>query len=260
MIRSLWIAKTGLDAQQTQMDVISHNLANVSTNGYKRSQAVFEDLIYQNMRQVGANSSSDTQLPTGLQLGTGVRPVATSRLFTQGNLQQTSNSFDMAISGHGFFQLQMPDGTTGYTRDGSFHPDAQGQLVNANGIPLSPPISVPQGTRDITIANDGTVTVSIAGQDGVTQIGQIQLATFQNAAGLDPQGQNVFKETDASGAPTASTPGMNGAGMIQQGYLETSNVNVVEELVSMIQTQRAYEINSKAIQTSDQMLARISQL
>ena len=260
MIRSLWIAKTGLDAQQTQMDVISHNLANVSTNGYKRSQAVFEDLIYQNMRQVGANSSSDTQLPTGLQLGTGVRPVATSRLFTQGNLQQTSNSFDMAISGHGFFQLQMPDGTTGYTRDGSFHPDAPGQLVNANGIPLSPPISVPQGTRDITIANDGTVTVSIAGQDGVTQIGQIQLATFQNAAGLDPQGQNVFKETDASGAPTASTPGMNGAGMIQQGYLETSNVNVVEELVSMIQTQRAYEINSKAIQTSDQMLARISQL
>ena len=257
MIRSLWIAKTGLDAQQTQMDVISHNLANVSTNGYKRSQAVFEDLIYQNMRQVGANSSSDTQLPTGLQLGTGVRPVATSRLFAQGNLQQ---SFDMAISGHGFFQLQMPDGTTGYTRDGSFHPDAQGQLVNANGIPLSPPISVPQGTRDITIANDGTVTVSIAGQDGVTQIGQIQLATFQNAAGLDPQGQNVFKETDASGAPTASTPGMNGAGMIQQGYLETSNVNVVEELVSMIQTQRAYEINSKAIQTSDQMLARISQL
>ena len=254
MIRSLWIAKTGLDAQQTQMDVISHNLANVSTNGYKRSQAVFEDLIYQNMRQVGANSSSDTQL------GTGVRPVATSRLFTQGNLQQTSNSFDMAISGHGFFQLQMPDGTTGYTRDGSFHPDAQGQLVNANGIPLSPPISVPQGTRDITIANDGTVTVSIAGQDGVTQIGQIQLATFQNATGLDPQGQNVFKETDASGAPTASTPGMNGAGMIQQGYLETSNVNVVEELVSMIQTQRAYEINSKAIQTSDQMLARISQL
>ena len=246
MIRSLWIAKTGLDAQQTQMDVISHNLANVSTNGYKRSQAVFEDLIYQNMRQVGANSSSDTQLPTGLQLGTGVRPVATSRLFTQGNLQQTSNSFDMAISGHGFFQLQMPDGTTGYARDGSFHPDAQGQLVNANGIPLSPPISVPQGTRDITIANDGTVTASIAGQDGVTQIGQIQLATFQNAAGLDPQGQNVFKETDASGAPTASTPGMNGA--------------VVEELVSMIQTQRAYEINSKAIQTSDQMLARISQL
>ena len=260
MIRSLWIAKTGLDAQQTQMDVISHNLANVSTNGYKRSQAVFEDLIYQNMRQVGAQSSADTQLPTGLQLGTGVRPVATSRLFTQGNLQQTSNSFDLAISGHGFFQLQMPDGTTGYTRDGSFHPDAQGQLVNSNGMPLSPPITIPPGTRDVTVGNDGTVSVTIAGQEGVTQIGQIQLATFQNAAGLDPQGQNVFKESDASGTPTAATPGVNGAGLLQQGYLETSNVNVVEELVSMIQTQRAHEINSKAIQTSDQMLARISQL
>ena len=260
MIRSLWIAKTGLDAQQTQMDVISHNLANVSTNGYKRSQAVFEDLIYQNMRQVGAQSSADTQLPTGLQLGTGVRPVATSRLFTQGNLQQTSNSFDLAISGHGFFQLQMPDGTTGYTRDGSFHPDAQGQLVNSNGMPLSPPITIPPGTRDVTVGNDGTVSVTIAGPEGVTQIGQIQLATFQNAAGLDPQGQNVFKESDASGTPTVATPGVNGAGLLQQGYLETSNVNVVEELVSMIQTQRAYEINSKAIQTSDQMLARISQL
>ena len=291
MIRSLWIAKTGLDAQQTQMDVISHNLANVSTNGYKRSQAVFEDLIYQNMRQVGAQSSADTQLPTGLQLGTGVRPVATSRLFTQGNLQQTGNSFDLAISGHGFFQLQMPDGTTGYTRDGSFHPDAQGQLVNSNGMPLSPPITIPPGTRDgsfhpdaqgqlvnsngmplsppitippgtrdVTVSNDGIVSVSIAGQEGVTQIGQIQLATFQNSAGLDPQGQNVFKESDASGTPTAATPGVNGAGLLQQGYLETSNVNVVEELVSMIQTQRAYEINSKAIQTSDQMLARISQL
>ncbi len=260
MIRSLWIAKTGLDAQQTQMDVISHNLANVSTTGYKRSQAVFEDLIYQNMRQVGAQSSGDNRLPTGLQLGTGVRPVATSRLFTQGNLQQTNNSFDLAISGHGFFQLQMPDGTTGYTRDGAFHPDAQGQLVNSNGIPLSPPITVPSGTTELTVANDGTVSVKIAGQNGVTEIGQIQLATFQNAAGLDPQGQNVFQETDASGNAVVSSPGQNGAGLLQQGYLETSNVNVVEELVSMIQTQRAYEINSKAIQTSDQMLGRISQL
>ncbi|MDO4905169.1 MAG: flagellar basal-body rod protein FlgG [Lautropia sp.] len=260
MIRSLWIAKTGLDAQQTQMDVISHNLANVSTTGYKRSQAVFEDLIYQNLRQVGADSSSDTKLPTGLQLGTGVKPVATSRLFTQGNLQQTSNSFDIAISGHGFFQLQMPDGTTGYTRDGTFHPDANGQLVNNNGIPLSPPITIPAGTTDMTIANDGTVTVTIAGQTGVTEIGQIQLANFQNPAGLDPRGQNIFYETDVSGNAVAGAPGQNGLGLLQQGYLETSNVNVVEELVSMIQTQRAYEINSKAIQTSDQMLARVSQL
>ena len=260
MIRSLWIAKTGLDAQQTQMDVISHNLANVSTTGYKRSQAVFEDLMYQNLRQVGAQSSADTQLSTGLQLGTGVRPVATSRLFTQGNLQQSHNSFDLAISGNGFFQLQMPDGTTGYTRDGTFHPDAQGQLVNSSGIPVLPPITIPPGTTALTVAHDGTVSVTVSGQEGTTQIGQIQLATFQNPAGLDPMGQNIFKESDASGAPTAATPGVSGAGLIEQGYLETSNVNVVEELVSMIQTQRAYEINSKAIQTSDQMLARISQL
>lgn len=260
MIRSLWIAKTGLDAQQTQMDVISHNLANVSTTGYKRSQAVFEDLMYQNMRQVGAQSTADTQLPTGLQLGTGVKPVATSRLFTQGNLQESKNTFDLAISGNGFFQLQMPDGSTGYTRDGAFHPDSQGQLVNSSGIPLSPPITIPAGTTSITVGHDGTVTVTVAGQEGTTQIGQVQLAVFQNPTGLDPMGQNVFKESEASGTATASTPGMNGAGLIEQGYLETSNVNVVEELVSMIQTQRAYEINSKAVQTSDQMLARISQL
>lgn len=260
MIRSLWIAKTGLDAQQTQMDVISHNLANVSTTGYKRSRAVFEDLMYQNLRQVGAQSSSDTQLPTGLQLGTGVRTVATARHFSQGNLQETKSNFDMAINGHGFFPLQMPDGTTGYTRDGSFYPDAQGQLVNANGLPLSPPITLPQGTTELTIANDGTVSVTIAGQTGTTQIGQIQLVTFQNPAGLDPRGQNVFLESDVSGAPVTTAPGQNGAGLIEQRYLETSNVNVVEELVSMIQTQRAYEINSKAIQTSDQMLARVSQL
>ncbi|MDO5101616.1 MAG: flagellar basal-body rod protein FlgG [Lautropia sp.] len=260
MIRSLWIAKTGLDAQQTQMDVISHNLANVSTTGYKRSRAVFEDLMYQNMRQVGAQSSTDTQLPTGLQLGTGVRTVATSRLFSQGNLQETKSNFDMAINGNGFFPLQMPDGTTGYTRDGSFYPDANGQLVNSNGLPLSPPITLPPGTTELTIANDGTVSVTIAGQTGTTQIGQIQLVTFQNAAGLDPKGQNVFLESDVSGAPVTTSPGQNGAGLIEQRYLETSNVNVVEELVSMIQTQRAYEINSKAIQTSDQMLARVSQL
>lgn len=260
MIRSLWIAKTGLDAQQTQMDVISHNLANVSTTGYKRSQAVFEDLMYQNLRQVGAQSNADTQLPTGLQLGTGVKTVATSRLFTQGNLQESKNTFDLAISGNGFFQLQMPDGSTGYTRDGAFHPDSQGQLVNSSGIPLSPPITLPAGTTSLTVGHDGTVSVTVAGQDGTTQIGQVQLAVFQNPTGLDPMGQNVFKESDASGTATASTPGTNGAGLIEQGYLETSNVNVVEELVSMIQTQRAYEINSKAVQTSDQMLARISQL
>ncbi|NLD56335.1 MAG: flagellar basal-body rod protein FlgG [Burkholderiaceae bacterium] len=260
MIRSLWIAKTGLDAQQTQMDTISHNLANVGTNGYKRSHAIFEDLVYQNLRQVGGQDTAETTLPTGLQLGTGVRPVATGRNFAQGNLQQTSNPFDLAISGNGFFPLQLPDGTTGYTRDGAFHVDAQGQLVNSNGLPMSPPIVVPPNATSITIGSDGTITAMLAGQQNATQIGQVQLATFMNPAGLDPRGQNVFLETDASGTPTLATPGVNGAGMVQQGYVETSNVNVVEELVAMIQTQRAYEINSKAIQTSDQMLAKVSQL
>ncbi len=260
MIRSLWIAKTGLDAQQTQMDTISHNLANVGTNGYKRSHAIFEDLVYQNLRQVGGQETAETTLPTGLQLGTGVRPVATGRNFAQGNLQQTSNPFDLAISGNGFFPLQLPDGTTGYTRDGAFHVDAQGQLVNSNGLPMSPPIVVPPNATSVTIGSDGTITAMLAGQQNATQIGQVQLATFMNPAGLDPRGQNVFLETDASGTPTLATPGLNGAGMVQQGYVETSNVNVVEELVAMIQTQRAYEINSKAIQTSDQMHANISQL
>ncbi len=260
MIRSLWIAKTGLDAQQVQMDTITHNLANVGTSGYKRSHAVFEDLIYQTLRQPGAASTAQTDLPTGLQLGTGVRPVATGRNFAQGNLQQTNGIFDMAISGQGFFPLQMPDGTTGYTRDGTFHVDAQGQLVNSNGIPMSPPIMVPPNALNVTIGNDGTVTALQAGEMNPSQIGQIQLATFVNPAGLDSRGQNIYMETPASGTATVVGPGQNGAGLLQQGYLETSNVNVVEELVSMIQTQRAYEINSKAIQTSDQMLARISQL
>lgn len=260
MIRSLWIAKTGLDAQQLQLDTISHNLANVSTNGYKRSHAVFEDLLYQNLRQAGGQETQQNQLPTGLQVGTGVRPVATARLFTQGNLQQTGNTFDMAINGNGFFSLQMPDGTVAYTRDGSFRVDATGQLVTSNGMPMSPPIVVPPNSVSVTIGADGVVSVTQAGQANPVQVGQVQLATFVNPAGLDPRGQNVFVETAASGAPTIGAPGNNGAGLINQGYVETSNVNVVEELVAMIQTQRAYEINSKSIQTSDQMLARLSQL
>ncbi len=260
MMRSLWIAKTGLDAQQTQMDTITHNLANVATNGYKRSHAVFEDLLYQNLRQAGAQSTAQTQLPTGLQLGTGVRPVATSRNYTQGNLQQTNNAFDLAISGNGFFPLSMPDGTVGYTRDGAFHIDAQGQIVNSNGMPLNPPITVPANSSSVTIGSDGTISALVAGQQQPVQIGQVQLATFMNPAGMDPRGQNVYFETAASGTATIGVPGQNGAGTVQQGYVETSNVNVVEELVAMIQTQRAYEINSKAISTTDQMLGRISQL
>jgi flagellar basal-body rod protein FlgG len=260
MIRSLWIAKTGLDAQQTQLDVISNNLANVGTAGFKRSRAVFEDLLYQTLRQPGAQSSQQTQLPTGLTLGTGVRPVATEKIFTQGNLQQTGNNLDVAISGSGFFQVQLPDGTTAYTRDGSFHLDAQGQLVTSSGYPLQPAITIPANALTITVARDGTVTVAQPGQATPTQVGALQLANFINAAGLQSQGENLYVETAASGTPTTNTAGTNGLGTLSQGYVETSNVNVVEELVNMIQTQRAYEINSKAVQTSDQMLQRLSQL
>jgi flagellar basal-body rod protein FlgG len=212
------------------------------------------------VRQAGANSSQQTQLPTGLQIGTGVRPVATPRMFTQGNLQQTGNQFDMAINGQGFFQIQLPDGTTAYTRDGSFHTDANGTLVTSNGFALSPAITIPANALAVTIGQDGTVSATVPGQAAPQNVGQIQLASFVNAGGLESRGQNLFVETAASGTASANGPGTNGLGLLNQGYLETSNVNVVEELVSMIQTQRAYEINSKAIQTSDQMLARLSQL
>ena len=260
MIRSLWIAKTGLDAQQTQLDTITHNLANVSTVGYKRSHAVFEDLLYQNMRQAGAQSTQQTQLPTGLQLGVGVRTVATARVFTQGVLQQTDNKLDIAINGNGFFPIQQPDGTVAYTRDGQFRVDAQGQLVTSNGMPIAPPITIPANALAVTVGADGVVSINTPGQTASTTVGQIQLASFVNPAGLDPHGQNLFVETTASGPATLGAAGTNGTGTLKQGFVETSNVNVVEELVAMIQTQRAYEINSKAIQTSDQMLARLGQL
>jgi len=260
MIRSLWISKTGLDAQQTQMDVIANNLANVNTAGFKRSRAVFEDLLYQTMRQPGAQSSQQTQLPTGLQIGTGVRPVAAERVFTQGNLQQTSNDKDVAVQGAGFFQVLMPDGSTAYTRDGSFSVDSNGQLVTANGFAVQPAVTIPANAITLTIGRDGTISATQPGASSPTQIGTLQLATFMNPAGLEARGENLYVETAASGSPSTNTPGTNGAGLLAQGYVETSNVNVVEELVSMIQTQRAYEINSKAIQTSDQMLQKLSQL
>jgi len=260
MIRSLWISKTGLDAQQTQMDVIANNLANVSTNGFKRSRAVFEDLLYQTLRQPGAPSSQQTELPSGLQIGTGTRPVATERIFTQGNLAQTGNSLDVAIQGSGFFQVLLPDGSTAYTRDGSFQTDAQGQLVTSSGYAVQPAITIPANAQSVTIARDGVVSVTQAGVATATQVGALQLANFVNPAGLLSRGENLYLETAASGSPGSNAPGSNGAGMLVQGYTETSNVNVVEELVNMIQTQRAYEINSKAIQTSDQMLQRLSQL
>jgi len=260
MIRSLWIAKTGMEAQQTQLDTISHNLANVATNGYKRSHAIFEDLMYQNMRQSGANTTEQTQLPTGLQMGLGVRPVATSRIYSQGNLQQTTNNLDLAIKGNGFFQVQMPDGTTAYTRDGSFQLDANGQIVTNNGYTVLPGITVPANAQTITVGQDGTISVVVQGNTQPQTIGQLQLANFINPAGLDPKSQNLYAETASSGTPNAGAPNSNGIGSLQQGFVETSNVNVVEELVQMIQTQRAYELNSKAVQTSDQMLQKLTQI
>ena len=260
MIRSLYIAKTGLEAQQTNLDVITNNLANVSTNGFKKSRAVFEDLLYQNVRQPGAQSSQQTQLPSGLQIGTGVRAVATERIHTQGNPQQTGNSKDVMINGSGFFQVLMPDGTTAYTRDGSFQTDNNGQLVTSSGYVLQPPITVPSNALTMTVGRDGTVSVTTPGTVAPTQIGSIQVSNFVNPAGLESLGENLYAETGASGTAQTSTPGTNGTGVLMQGFVETSNVNVVEEMVNMIQTQRAYEINSKAITTSDQMLQKISQL
>ena len=260
MIRSLWIARTGLDAQQTSLDVIANNLANVSTNGFKRARPVFEDLLYQTLRQPGAQSSQSTQIPSGLQLGTGVQPISTARIHTQGSLLQTGNDLDVAINGAGFLQILLPDGTTAYTRDGSLQKDNQGQLVTSNGYPVQPNITIPADALTVTISNDGVVSVTQPGSAAVTQVGSLQLATFINVGGLQSIGENLFLETASSGAPTPSTPGSNGAGVLNQRYVETSNVNVAEELVSMIQTQRAYELNSKAVSTSDQMLARLTQL
>ncbi|MES2626061.1 MAG: flagellar basal-body rod protein FlgG [Pseudomonadota bacterium] len=254
MNQSLWIAKTGLDAQQTKMSVISNNLANASTSGYKRSRAVFEDLLYQNQRQPGAQSSQDTLYPTGLMIGTGVRTVATEKLFTQGAMSQTENPLDVGIDGKGFLQILMPDGSLGYTRDGALQVDNQGQLVNSNGYAVQPAITIPADAQSITIGNDGTVSVSTPGSTGTTQVGTLQLVDFINPGGLQPTGGNLYLESSASGSPQAGTPGQNGLGTLMQGYVEGSNVNVVEELVSMIETQRAYEMNSKAISTSDQML------
>jgi flagellar basal-body rod protein FlgG len=252
---SLWIAKTGLDAQQTQMSVISNNLANVNTYGFKKERALFEDLLYQNVRQVGAQSTQNTTLPSGLQLGTGVRTVATEKIHTQGNIVQTQNSLDMAVNGRGFFQILLPDGNLAYTRDGTFKLDSNGQLVTNGGYFLEPAITVPQGAQSITIGVDGTVSVLSAGNTAPTVIGNLQLADFVNPTGLEPVGENLFKESLASGAPIVGTPGQDGIGTVVQGSLETSNVNVVEELVNMIETQRAYEMNSKAIATTDQMLS-----
>lgn len=255
---ALWAAKTGLDAQQTRMQVTSNNLANVNTTGFKRSRAVFEDLLYQNVRQPGAQTSQDTRAPSGLTLGTGVRVVATEKLFTQGALVQTGNALDVAINGRGFFEVRLPDGTAAYTRDGSFQMNAEGELVTSSGYPVQPGIMIPDGAQSITIGADGTVSAQLAGQAQPVEVGSLQLVDFINPAGLAPRGENLLLETASSGAPQPGTAGMNGLGTIVQGSVEGSNVNVVEELINMIETQRAYEMNSKAISTTDQMLAYVS--
>jgi flagellar basal-body rod protein FlgG len=251
---ALWAAKTGLDAQNTRMAVISNNLANTNTTGFKSGRAAFQDLMYQNVRQVGAQSTQNTQYATGLTLGTGVRIVATEKDYSQGSVLQTNNSLDMSVNGRGFLQITMPDGTIAYTRDGAFSRDNQGNIVTASGYPLQPAINVPAGAQSVTIGNDGIVTVKLASNAKGTQVGQIQLADFINEQGLQPIGNNLLVESAASGAPQVGTAGTNGLGALQQGALETSNVNSVSELVSMIECQRSYEMNSKAIQATDQML------
>ena len=255
---ALWAAKTGLDAQNTRMTVTSNNLANVATNGFKKDRAVFEDLMYQNYKQVGSATSTDTRSPSGLQLGTGVRTVATTKNYTQGNMEITNNSLDLAIEGQGFFQIQMPDGTTAYTRDGAFQKNEQGELVTSSGYRVQPGINIPQNAMSVAIGSDGTVTAQVSGQAAPVQIGTLQLANFVNPSGLEARGENLLAESASSGPPQPGTPGLNGLGHIQQGSLESSNVNVVEELVTMIETQRAYEMNSKAISTTDQMLQYVT--
>jgi flagellar basal-body rod protein FlgG len=255
---ALWAAKTGLDAQQTRMAVVSNNLANVNTTGFKKSRAVFEDLLYQNVRQVGAATSQDTEAPSGMSLGTGVRVVATEKNYTQGNLNQTGNPLDLAVNGRGFFQILLPDGTLAYTRAGDFQLSSQGQLVTSSGFVVQPGISIPQGAQSISIGADGVVSVQLPGQSAPTQVGTLQLVDFVNPTGLQPRGENLLLETAASGTAQPGTPGQSGLGTLEQGAVESSNVNVVEEMVNMIETQRAYEMNTKAIQTTDQMLQYLS--
>lgn len=258
MMNALWVSKTGLSAQDTQLSTISNNLANVATTGFKRDRAVFEDLIYQIKRQPGAQSTESSQLPSGLQVGTGVRVVGTQKQFTEGSLAITEQPLDVAINGRGFFEIVLPDGTSAYTRNGEFHMDANGQLVTAGGLVIQPGITVPPDSRSITIGEDGTVSVVQANNSAPSNLGNIQTVNFINPAGLEAIGDNLFLETASSGNPQQGTPGLDGLGNLKQGALESSNVDVVEELVNMITTQRAYEMNSKVLSTADQMLQFIT--
>jgi flagellar basal-body rod protein FlgG len=259
MNRSLAIARTGVEAQQKKLDTISNNLANVSTVGFKKDRAVFEDLIYQNVRQPGAQTTQDTQLPSGLMLGSGVRTVATQKLHTQGDAQNTGNNLDVAIQGQGFFQVLRPNGEVAYTRDGQFQLNSDGQLVTSNGYQVQPGINIPENAQSVDIGSDGTVSVTTPGEADGQIVGNLETVNFVNPTGLQPIGENQYVETAASGAPQAGIPGQGGLGQILQGYVEGSNVSSVQELVSMIETQRAYEMNSKAISTADQMLQYVNQ-
>ncbi len=254
MHAALYVAKTGLSAQDTQLTTVSNNLANASTVGFKRDRAVFEDLLYQVNRQPGAQSTEETTLPSGLQLGTGVRVVGTQKQFTEGNMQVTEQSLDVAIDGRGFLQVLQPDGTMGYTRNGQLHLSAEGELVTANGLLIQPGINIPQDAQSVTIGTDGTVSARLAGDAQPQVLGNIQLVDFVNPAGLEAMGGNLFRETGASGNPVEGVPGQDGMGQLMQGMLESSNVDIVEEMVNMISTQRAYEMNSKVVSTADQML------
>ncbi len=259
MYAALWTSQTGLDAQQTRMSAIANNLANVSTVGFKRDRASFEDLGYRNVRQVGAQSSQDTNLPSGLMVGTGVRVGATQKIYTQGNHIQTNNSLDLAVQGRGFFQILLPDSTIAYSRNGEFSLDQDGAVVNKEGYPLEPAINVPTNTLSVTVGSDGVVSALVSGTSTPTQIGTIELADFVNPPGLQPMGGNLARESFSSGSPLVTTPGQDGVGTLIQGSLESSNVNVVEEMVNMIETQRAYEMNSKVISTTDSMLGFVTQ-
>jgi len=260
MVSSLYTAATGMVAQQKQIDTTSNNIANVNTIGYKKQRAEFADLMYQTMRYAGTSTSSTTISPTGIEMGLGVRPTAIAKQFTQGNFKSTGNPLDMAITGHGFFQIALPDGTTAYTRNGSFKQDGNGNIVNSDGFQLVPNIVIPAGTTQISVGTDGTVSVLQAGQTALSQIGQIQLADFVNPAGLHSLGNNNLIDTTASGTAVIGTPGLNGIGNIRQNFVEMSNVQLVVEMTDLITGQRAYEANSKAITTSDQMLQTVNGL
>src|SRR6185369_4484811 len=260
MLRALYTAATGMQAQQINIDTIANNMANVNTTGFKQGRAEFQDLLYQNIRPAGTASSSSTEYPVGLQLGLGTRPVATDRIYKQGDFRQTENPLDVVIEGKGFFQVRMPSGELAYTRDGSFHVNSEGAMVTADGNPLEPQITIPVDAQEVVIGSDGTVSVTQAGQAAAQQVGTVQIASFQNPSGLNAMGGNLFMETAASGTATAGTAGENGLGRINQGFLEQSNVSVVEEMVNMIVAQRAYEVNSRAVRVADDMLSQINNL